>query len=423
METKTHLPQFDSIQKSIRNNLIFFVLLALLIRILWIPFTLHTDLRFTGDIIEFNFKAFTAQSSDVRNLWYPPIFYFSIRLIQSVISPEGLFFFHLPNQGKEAQIAILSAPEIFRTLTLLKSWYLIFDLGVAFVLWKLMNDEDKRAALLLWLFCPLVIYNAYFHGQFDLVPVFFVVLGLLYAKNSHANWGVLFLGIGTNFKYYPFLFLLPLIIIYAKTWKARLKLLLWGILPLIVLTIPHIQNSIKLNKYPQWFFKASYDLGFGAQVYFFFIFYAVLLWYLFYNNPRSFESFWRTCFAILLIYYQFSYFDLHYWIWVVPFAIIYLVKYTEEAKPFYLVIGLCLIMLLASTPLARFLAPVSPRFFLRLPSLLELFNPYLPMLFLINVVRSLLAGTCFYLAWKLVRGIPATRNRISGVTTDPITTT
>ena len=61
------------------------------------------------------------------------------------------------------------------------------------------------------------------------------------------------------------------------------------------------------------------------------------------------------------------------------------------------------------SPLARFLAPISPRFFLRLPSLMELLNPYLPMLFIVNVVRSLLAGTCFYLAYKLLRDMPASR--------------
>jgi hypothetical protein len=53
-------------------------------------------------------------------------------------------------------------------------------------------------------------------------------------------------------------------------------------------------------------------------------------------------------------------------------------------------------------PLVRFLAPISPRFFLRLPSRLEALNPYLPMLFIVNVVRSLLA-------WKLLRDMPASR--------------
>ncbi len=82
-------------------------------------------------------------------------------------------------------------------------------------------------------------------------------------------------------------------------------------------------------------------------------------------------------------------------------------------------LDLFLLVLLAPTPLARFLAPISPRFFLRLPSLMEALNPYLPMLFITNVVRSLLAGTCFYLAWKLMRGMPAARPEMAIPTYDP----
>jgi hypothetical protein len=70
---------------------------------------------------------------------------------------------------------------------------------------------------------------------------------------------------------------------------------------------------------------------------------------------------------------------------------------------------------------ARFLAPISPRFFLRLPSLLEALNLYLPMLFIVNVVRSLLAGTCFYLAWKLLRDMPASRGEALRATLEPAT--
>jgi hypothetical protein len=87
------------------------------------------------------------------------------------------------------------------------------------------------------------------------------------------------------------------------------------------------------------------------------------------------------------------------------------VEQPTEAKPFYLIIGLCLLVLLAPIPLGRFLAPISPRFFLRLPSLMEALNPYLPMLFIVNAVRSLLAGTCFYMAWRLVRDMPAARRK------------
>jgi hypothetical protein len=276
----------------------------------------------------------------------------------------------------------------------------------------MFHDQSHKAriVLLFWLFNPLLLYNAYFHGQFDVYPLFFIVLSLYMAKRRLAGRAAFWMGIGACYKNFPFLLLLPLVLVLDKTWSGRLKLLLAGTLPYILLFIPSMGRYTWLGShFSEYFFKAGYDLGFGAQVYFFFVFYAALLWYLYHRKAHTFEALWRACFAILLVYYQFSYFDLHYWAWVVPFAAIYWVERPREAKPFYLVIGLCLLVLLAPTPLARFLAPISPRFFLRLPSLMELLNPYLPMLFIVNVVRSLLAGTCFYLAYKLLRDMPASR--------------
>jgi hypothetical protein len=238
-----------------------------------------------------------------------------------------------------------------------------------------------------------------------------VALSLFCAKKEKPLWAAFWLGIGACYKNFPFAFLLPLALILDKTWRGRLKLILAGTIPYILLLLPNIQSYTKVGVFfERNLFRPGYDLGGGAQVYFFFIFYAGLLWYLYHRRVNTFEDLWRACLAILLVYYQFSYFDMHYWVWIAPFAAIYWVEHPKEAKPFYLVIGLCLLMLLAPTPLARFLAPISPRFFLRLPTLLEALTPYLPMLFIVNVVRSLLAGTCFYLAWRLLRAMPASRN-------------
>jgi hypothetical protein len=402
------IPTFAQVRSTL--NVVSLLLLALLIRLIWIPIALHVDSRFAGDIIELNRNAYLISSGYTPSLWYPPLFYLSLGLIQRIILPGELLFNQVLTQGIEAQFMLLSSPSIFRTLVLLKAWYFLFDLASAFVLWKLPSREATGKTLsLFWLFNPLIIYNAYFHGQYDVVPLFFVILGLYFSRRGHLSWAAFWMGIGACYKTFPFLFLLPLVIVLAQTWRERFRLLLWGILPYLILMIPFLQQSVGINQYSNWFFKVGYDLGFGSQVYFFFAFYAALLWYLHRRKAYSFEDLWRACFAILLVYYQFSYFDLHYWAWIVPFAAIYWVERPREAKPFYLVIGLCLLVLLAPTPLARFLAPISPRFFLRLPSLMEALNPYLPMMFIVNVVRSLLAGTCFYLAWKLIREMPASR--------------
>jgi Gpi18-like mannosyltransferase len=316
----------------------------------------------------------------------------------------------MPIAGSEARFDWIASHFVFRNLFVLKIWYLIPDIAIALLIWRMLQYDLTRAklGLLVWMFNPLVLYTAYFHGQFDLIPILFVVLGVFCAQKKKSVWAAFWIGIGACYKNFPFVFLIPLALILAQTLQDRLKLILVGVLPYLVFYMPSLKSYAGIGAhFSDNFFRAGYDLGFGNQVYFFFLVYVILLWILYLNQATTFEDFWRTCFSILLVYYQFSYFDLHYWIWIVPFALIYLVEQPREAAHFYAVIGLFLFLLLAPTPFIRFFAPISPHFFLRIPSLMEAVNMYLPMLFIDNVVRSFLAGTCFYLAYKLMREMPA----------------
>ena len=38
---------------------------------------------------------------------------------------------------------------------------------------------------------------------------------------------------------------------------------------------------------------------------------------------------------------------------------------------------------------------------------MEMLSPYLPILFIMNVFRSFLVGTLFWLAWMVIQEIPA----------------
>jgi hypothetical protein len=400
------------------------ILLGVALRLLLMPFALHIEPKFVGDIVSMNSRSYVlASGHTAAPLLYPPLAYYTIALFQSLLHP---LVSPIPLQisGSQALVDWVTHFTVFRQLFGLKIWYLLFDLGAGFLLWSTWRSEPKRARTLLswWLLNPIIIYTAYFHGQFDVVPLFFVALGLYFGRRAHPRWVTFWIGLGACYKNFPFFFLLPAVIVLAKTWRERFNLLLIGTLPYLGLMLPVLdQYRASLGRYPNWFFIAGYDLGLGNQVYFFFVFYAALLWHLYRRKAHTFEDLWRACFAILLVYYQLSYFDLHYWAWVIPFAAIYWVERPQEARPFYLVIGLCLLVLLAPTPLARFLAPISPRFFLRLPSLLELLNPYLPVMFIVNVVRSLLAGTCLFLAYRLLRDMPASRQGAPKISPDSTT--
>ena len=91
----------------------------------------------------------------------------------------------------------------------------------------------------------------------------------------------------------------------------------WSCVPYLVFMLALSRPySSSTAIYPAQLFKAGYDLGSGTQVYFFFVVYGVLLWWLHQVRVPVPSSVWRVSFAILLVYYQFSYFDLHYWVWI-----------------------------------------------------------------------------------------------------------
>ena len=233
------------------------------------PVAMHIDARFTGDLIQ---TAKVARSLDVSEFWYPPLFYFTTNLYQKV-SLLGCSSVIDTAVGGTAQITtLISNPEIFCTLWSLKFWYLIFDFGVAYLLWHMFRNDQRKArtVLLFWLLNPIIIYNAYLHGQFDVVPVFFIVLALFLAKQDRPAWAAFFIGIAACFKIYPLLFLPPAVLILSQSWRERVKLLLIGTVPFILSILPYIDEySRSASGYGDWFFKVGYDIGFGGQVYIF----------------------------------------------------------------------------------------------------------------------------------------------------------
>ena len=374
------------------------------------PFAMHTDVRFVGDLIGINKGAY-GFVFEQKPFLYPPLAAFTAVLFQQILRPLIAPFFQWPYLGAEARILVLSQPYLFRVLFAFKSFHLVFDfLILYFLAWMFYIESDRiRNILLFWLFNPIVIYNTYLHGQIDLMPLFFIVLGLYFAKRGRAAWAIFWLGIGACYKPFPLFFLPPAILILDKTWRGRLKLSLLGFGPFILSMLPYMGRYTRsISNYPQLFFKLGYDLGFGAQVYIFFVLYAVLLWYIEHNKAHTFAELWRYCFIILLFYYPMSYFDLHYYAWIIPFAAFYLAE-QPQVWPIYTFAFLGLLACLTPTPLARYFAPISSEYFLRLPSLLEALTPYLPVLFIVNVLRSFLVGTFLWLAWRIFQGLRTMR--------------
>ncbi|MDP3758137.1 MAG: hypothetical protein Q8Q86_00300, partial [Candidatus Daviesbacteria bacterium] len=126
---------------------------------------------------------------------------------------------------------------------LLKIPYLIFDLLIGVILFKLFNSPRKSLlAFSIWMFNPVNLYATYMMGQFDIIPTLFIVLSIYFALKGKLEWAALALGGGIAFKLFPVFLVVPLVIL-GKSYPGRLKLLILAILPYLLSIIPYISSS------------------------------------------------------------------------------------------------------------------------------------------------------------------------------------
>lgn len=106
----------------------------------------------------------------------------------------------------------------------------LFFAGSAVVLYKICLEfsGDPRRALLacaLWLSSPVAVFSQFIFGQYDVLSVFFMLLGLLYYVRGDLLRFSFWFSISVAFKYFPAFIFFPLLALKEKNIK---KLLLYS---------------------------------------------------------------------------------------------------------------------------------------------------------------------------------------------------
>ncbi len=102
----------------------------------------------------------------------------------------------------------LAAPDVARTLFVLKLPYLAADLAAGAVLVLLVRaarPELARRAWAFWMLSPIGIYASYAFGRYEAFPVLCLVLALLAVERDRPWLGALALGAGITMRGYPLL--------------------------------------------------------------------------------------------------------------------------------------------------------------------------------------------------------------------------
>lgn len=286
------------------------LIIGIILRIILAVSTFHPD------SLAFDLGGKLIASGKILNLYD-----FSDPNIAVLNYPPAIYWFH--------GIFHLLLANFLPAMLVVKLPYLLFDIGIAFILWKLFpNLKQGNLAFTLWMFNPLSLYAGFMMGQFDVIPTFFTVLSIYYLSKGKLSAGALALGGGIAFKIYPIFLLIPLLIL-GKNYFERLKLFLLGIVPYalsILIYLPsHSFRSLALfAAQSSKSLYAAIPVSGGESILLFPL--ALLVFYLIlWQRTVSINSFWKVYSIPLFFFFIFTHYHPQWLIWITPFLIIGLV--------------------------------------------------------------------------------------------------
>lgn len=211
-------------------------------------------------------------------------------------------------------------------ITIIKFITVIFDLGNLYLIYILSNKNFKK--IFLYAVNPVSILVFTLHGQFDAIPLFFLLGTLYLIKVKKDVFALLTYSCAVMIKTWPLLFFLSI----YKRLKNKKIISLIGIFPLlsiIIYSFFYNANMIDIVKtiinyqglwgiWGPWMFLANLRLRWQKLSTSIFL----LIFFLF-SHLKNSKSVYREIFYLLFFFYVFSpTFSIQYFSWLMPFLTI-----------------------------------------------------------------------------------------------------
>jgi hypothetical protein len=331
-------------------NLTKLLALAILIRLLIMPFYYHPDIKTTNFKVSFLSSGVTDIYSYIANnksklpipedFNYYPLTYYALGFYQMIASPFLGNDFHdwLNDASQTAQ----EREGVFRYLFILKLPYLFVDIATAFLLMAIfLKPEDKRKAFIYWLFNPFSIILIYVFSNLDIIPAAFTVASLVMVRRKKLVLSALLIGLGAAFKMYPLLFL-PFLFLEGKNLKEKFLISLTAITPLVLSILPFIRSNdfrqaALVSGLTTRIVTPDFSIGFGESIIIPVILISGLFFYRLSQENNQLENLWKYYLGLILMILSFIHFHVQWILWLLPLVIIYLVKYSKTSLAYLLI--------------------------------------------------------------------------------------
>ena len=406
------------------KRLIPWLVVAVVIRLLLIFFTIHPDIRGynlgayiisqKGEFLGFyDYIANLPRQHDWVKVYgdnlfiYPPLAYLIPAFFMKLLSP----FYNWNTFGaliKDMDEVVRSGVPLWGLLLLLKTPFLVFDFASFWILGKLFEDKEKKFfAQMLWLFNPVTIYTSYMVSQFDVFIAFFILLAILLYVKERGVFAALSLGLAAGVKVFPLLLLPFLAFRGVRGWRGRIGILAAGVGTYFVIIFPYL-GSIGFRQYAllasqtDKIFFAKIPVSGAEFLPLFLVIYLFLVWWACWQPERF--SLWQWFLFVLLTFYSVTHYHPQWFVWIAPLFVMLLVKHLRLSL-------LPVLTLLASYILIVFMFEPSLNFglFYMLNQDLSKVSvvPFIGRFYEVNVfariVRGVFAATALFLVFRLSR--------------------
>ncbi len=344
------------------------ILVGILIRVIFMPFTAHND------FLSEHIRVFQiAEGID----FYPSFFQFVSHYMDAIFMKILLPFIpnasevFVPLSGGSTTIEIanymnfVDTNYIFRTLFMLKIPYLVVEMITVFLIIHLIKERKNILQVTKFLMInPVTIYAVYIFGRYEIYVFFLLMMSFYFAirKRNYYLCG-LFFGLSIVGRAYT-AFLLPvLFMLLPKKIKNRIIFLVFSLLPIsFVYFFEKFYNRggqgemlLVEGQFARFLFDYSLIALGGFKIQLFTLSYALLLIVVFYLTYRIkvrntgtsyliFESsqFYTVsifCLLFFLIFYLTTPSAAQWFNWFIPFAAIVIAKKPKYFTLFYIFIG------------------------------------------------------------------------------------
>ncbi len=306
------------------------------------PFYFHPDIKtyhFQSSFLKYGvFNIYSYLAANKGNLpikedfVYFPLTYLFLGTYQILTAPllGSQFDTWLIDASEQARETI----GTFRYLFVLKIPYLLIDLLIPFLLIRFFEStEQKRKAVILWLFNPFSIVIIYIFSNLDIIPVALSLISLLLLRSKKIILSGIILGLAAGFKAYPVVFL-PFLILHTKNLKQGIKLFLATVITLLLIILPFwsqaFLNSAFISGLTTRLAYPSVPIGFGEALMIGVIAMAVLFIMALMEDNLSLDKLWLSIFFALLLLFSTIHYHIAWLLWIIPFLIIFYL--TQENK-------------------------------------------------------------------------------------------